>query len=66
MPSTFTVQRPPEWSAPTHDPADMPGLKAVRIRDGSGRVITTFEGRPSAWMDFFKSPSRKVLGINNR
>ena len=40
------------------------GLREIIRRDSAGRQISTFVGKPSAWMDQFKSPSRRVININ--
>lgn len=47
-------------------PNDVPvnELREIRSRDETGRTIRTFAGRPSAWMNQFKSPARRVVGIN--
>ena len=66
-PQKMTTQNPIEWSEP-HANEDLPGLKAISTRDQSGRIITTFEGTPKAWMTFhgFTSPKRRLVGINSR
>jgi hypothetical protein len=43
-----------------------PMLKEVRIKDQAGRVITSFEGSPSAWMQEFGMPLKRVVAINTK
>ena len=52
--------------AAARSPTDVPvnELREIRSRDETGRTIRTFAGRPSAWMGEFKSPARRVTGIN--
>lgn len=38
-------------------------LREVRNTDRTGRVISTFVGDPDAWMSEFKSPKRRLVGI---
>jgi hypothetical protein len=45
---------------------DIPGLKTITTKDQSGRPISTFEGKPSAWMSQFAAPSRRVASIRTR
>ncbi len=39
-------------------------LHEVKRRDEAGRMVSTFYGSPSAWMDQFRSPTRRVVGIH--
>ena len=39
-------------------------LREVREADQAGREITKFYGNPSAWMDSFKLPVRRVARFN--
>ena len=45
---------------------EIPGLKEIKIKDYTGRVITEFEGSPKAWMRQFSSPPRRVVSIRTR
>lgn len=40
-------------------------LREIVSEDVTGRKISTFVGRPSAWMQQFASPKRKLAGIRN-
>ena len=40
-----------------------PELKEIQTKDAAGRVITTFEGSPSAWMRQFSVPPRRLVMI---
>lgn len=41
-------------------------LREVKTRDQSGRVITEFEGSPSAWLNDFAAEPRRLVKINTR
>jgi hypothetical protein len=45
---------------------EAPQLKEVRVKDQTGRTITTFEGTPNMWMRDFAAPSRRVSSIRTR
>ena len=40
-------------------------LREIINEDVTGRKISTFVGKPSAWMNQFASPKRKLVGIRN-
>lgn len=40
-------------------------LREIRTKDDTGRVITEFVGRPSAWMGSFRAHRRQLVGIRN-
>ena len=40
-------------------------LREIINEDVTGRKISTFVGKPSAWMSQFTSPKRKLVGIRN-
>ena len=48
-------------------PADMGEdfLREIKSQDSTGRTISTFVGRPSAWMSQFAAPKRQLVGIRN-
>jgi 8-oxo-dGTP pyrophosphatase MutT (NUDIX family) len=48
-------------------PADMGEdfLREIKSEDSTGRKISTFVGRPSAWMNQFAAPKRMLVGIKN-
>jgi 8-oxo-dGTP pyrophosphatase MutT (NUDIX family) len=48
-------------------PADMGEdfLREIKSKDSTGREISTFVGRPSAWMNQFAAPKRMLVGIKN-
>jgi 8-oxo-dGTP pyrophosphatase MutT (NUDIX family) len=48
-------------------PADMGEdfLREIKSEDTTGRKISTFVGRPSAWMNQFAAPKRMLVGIRN-
>ena len=48
------------------NPADLPVDQLIEIKetDRTGRQISTFRGRPDAWMRVHKSPGRRLHGIN--
>jgi hypothetical protein len=46
--------------------ADLPVLRKSETRDQSGRVITTFEGNCSAWMNDFSMMPKKIISIKTR
>jgi 8-oxo-dGTP pyrophosphatase MutT (NUDIX family) len=48
-------------------PADMGEdfLREIKSKDSTGREISTFVGRPSAWMNQFAAPKRQLVGIRN-
>ena len=50
------------------NPADLPEntMRQIVNIDDAGRKVTTFVGKPSAWMNTFKSPSRRVTNIGLR
>ena len=54
---------PPQVAPPI---ADIPSLKEIKVKDQSGRTITSFEGRPSTWISQFSSPPRRVTQIKVR
>jgi hypothetical protein len=68
----LTLQKPVEWldARAVHGLADefedLPGLIGHRVRDQSGRVITTYTGSPRAWMSQFAATPRRLAGINSR
>ena len=45
--------------------AEAPPMREVRIKDQTGRTITTWEGRASWLQDFGMAP-KKVVAINTR
>jgi 8-oxo-dGTP pyrophosphatase MutT (NUDIX family) len=49
------------------NPVDLPAdeLRPIHSRDTTGRQITTFAGRPGAWMRGFSSNRRRLVGIRN-
>lgn len=51
-----------------HNPVDLPPdvLRAITARDTTGRQITTFAGKPSAWMGQFGGVRRRLSGIRNQ
>ena len=53
-------------AAYARSPGDVPEdqLQEIKTTDRANRQISTFRGRPNAWMRFFKSPARRVYGIN--
>lgn len=51
-----------EALAPTKVPAGT--LVERQTRDQAGRLITKFYGDPGAWMDQFKMPGRRLVGVN--
>jgi hypothetical protein len=55
--------KPPSIPAAPPELEALPGLREVRTKDGAGRVITTFEGRPSAWLRQFGCNPKRVTGI---
>jgi len=40
-------------------------LRAVKTRDATGRVVTSFVGEPRAWMSDFTANRRRLAGIRN-
>ena len=49
---------------PEAPPEPEPELKEVRVKDHSGRVITTFEGEhPSVWLRQFAANPKRVTKI---
>jgi 8-oxo-dGTP pyrophosphatase MutT (NUDIX family) len=48
---------------PVSDDADF--LREIKTEDVTGRRISTFVGRPSAWMSQFAAPKRMVSNISN-
>ena len=52
--------------AAARNPADVGDGQLIEIKetDRSGRQISTFRGKPDAWMGMFKSQRRTVAGIN--
>jgi hypothetical protein len=49
------------------NPVDVPGdyLREIVDQDITGRKISTFVGRPSAWMSQFATNKRRLAGIRN-
>ena len=43
-----------------------PTLREVRIKDGAGRIITEFEGSPSAWLRQFACNPKRITQIRTR
>jgi 8-oxo-dGTP pyrophosphatase MutT (NUDIX family) len=48
---------------PVSDDADF--LREIKTKDVTGREISTFVGKPSAWMNQFSAPKRRLGGIKN-
>jgi 8-oxo-dGTP pyrophosphatase MutT (NUDIX family) len=40
-------------------------LREIKTQDTTGRTISTFVGRPMAWMSQFAAPKRQLIGISN-
>jgi hypothetical protein len=47
-------------------PEALPELREVKTKDLTGRVISTFEGSPSAWLRQFADPPRRVVSMKTR
>jgi hypothetical protein len=54
-----------QWVAPAVAER-LPELRKIETRDQSGRVITTWEGSPSAWLRNFMSEPKRLVGFNTR
>lgn len=39
-------------------------LRPIRSKDETGRIITTWAGSPSAWLDQFRIPRRRLVAFN--
>jgi hypothetical protein len=48
---------------PVSDDEDF--LREIKSQDVTGRTISTFVGRPMAWMNQFASPKRQLVSISN-
>jgi hypothetical protein len=46
--------------------ASQPELCKIETRDASGRVITTFEGNCSAWLNDFSMVPKRVISIKTK
>lgn len=49
------------------NPVDLPAdqLRSIVTTDSTGRKITTYAGRPSAWMSGFSGQRQRLIGIRN-
>ena len=49
------------------NPMDLPSgqLREVKTRDSTGRTISTFVGKPGAWLGQFTAHRRRLAGISN-
>ena len=57
--------QPPLSVAPPVE--ELPSLRAIYIKDYTGRVITEFEGSTKAWMRQFEgNPPRRVASIRTK
>ncbi len=50
-----------------NNPVDLPNgqLREVKHRDSTGRTISTFVGKPGAWMGQFSAHRRRLAGVYN-
>jgi hypothetical protein len=43
-----------------------PKLREVKVKDAAGRVITSWEGSPSAWLNQFAAAPKRLIAINTK